>query len=252
MKQFIRRTLRKFGVDIVRIHGRPDLPGFINDRSINVVIDVGANVGQFGERLRAQGYRNRIVSFEPLVTEFRTLAQKAQADRNWEVNNCALGTESGTATINVSDSSTYSSILAMKDVATRHDPAAVSRRQEAIQIRMLDEFLNAFSGNALLKIDTQGYEKQVLEGGRRVLSAVKGVLMELPVIHLYQGTWHLHEAIDYMKQSGFVPAQIYPVNYHLNDPQSLLEVDCLFRPFDKRLDSGDILELAVGSCSKGV
>jgi FkbM family methyltransferase len=242
VKQLIRRTLRRFGVDIVRIRARPDLIGFIKDRGIDVVIDVGANVGQFGERLRAEGYRNKIISFEPLSSEFRTLAQKAQADGNWEVNNCGLGSEPATATINVSDSSTYSSILAMKDVATRHDAAAASRRQETIQIRTLDEFFGTISGNVLLKIDTQGYEKQVLEGGRRVMSMLKGVLMELPIIHLYQGTWHLHEAIDFMKQSGFIPAQIYPVNYHVSDPQSLLEVDCLFRPRDKRLDSVGIPE----------
>jgi len=239
VKQLVRRILRGFGVDIVRIRGRPNFAGFLKDRGIDVVIDVGANVGQFGERLRAQGYRKTIISFEPLASEFRTLSQKAQADGNWEVNNYALGSASGTATINVSDSSTYSSILTMKEVATRHDAAAVSKRQEAIQIRTLDEFSDSLSAHSLLKIDTQGYERQVLEGGRRVLSAVKGVLMELPVIHLYQGTWHLHEAIDYMRQSGFVPAQIYPVNYHLNDPQSLLEVDCLFRPIDKRLDSAN-------------
>jgi FkbM family methyltransferase len=242
VKQFVRRTLRRFGVDIVRLRGRPDLMGFVKDRSIDLVIDVGANVGQFGERLRAQGYRNRIISFEPLISEFRTLARKAQADGNWEVNNCALGSASAIATINVSDSSTYSSILEMKDVATRHDAAAVSRRRETIQIRALDEFFSTFSGNVLLKIDTQGYEEQVLQGGPRVLSFVKGVLMELPIIHLYQGTWHFHEAIDYMTQSGFVPAQIYPVNYHVTDPQALLEVDCLFRPRDKRLDSEEIPE----------
>src|SRR5258708_7116460 len=62
VKQFVRRTLRRFGVDIVRLRGRPDLMGFVKDRSIDLVIDVGANVGQFGERLRAQGYRNRIIS----------------------------------------------------------------------------------------------------------------------------------------------------------------------------------------------
>jgi FkbM family methyltransferase len=238
VKLFMRRTLRRFGLDIVRIHGRPDLASFVKDRSIDVVIDVGANVGQFGERLRAQGYRNKLISFEPLSSAFRTLAEKAQTDGNWEVNNCGLGTEPATAKINVSDSSTYSSLLPMKDIATKHDAAAVSTRQETIQVRTLDEYFSKFSGNVLLKIDTQGYEKQVLEGGRRVLSMVKGVLMELPIIHLYQGTWYFHEAIDFMKHSGFVPAQIYPVNYHVNDRQSLLEVDCLFRPRDNRLDSG--------------
>ena len=55
-------------------------------------------------------------------------------------------------------------------------------------------------------------------------------LMELPIVHLYQGTWQFHEAIEFMADAGFVPAQIHPVNFHSTDRVSLIEVDCLFRP----------------------
>ena len=92
------------------------------------------------------------------------------------------------------------------------------------------------SGNILLKIDTQGYEKQVLQGGRQTLSRMKGVLMELPIIQLYEGNWQFHEALEFMASAGIVPAQIHPVNYHSKDRVSVVEVDCLFRPRDRRLD----------------
>jgi hypothetical protein len=69
-----------------------------------------------------------------------------------------------------------------------------------------------------------------------VLPRIKAVLMELPVIHLYKGTWQLHEAIAFMASLGFVPAQIHPVNYHSADAVSLVEVDCLFRARDAGLD----------------
>ena len=65
---------------------------------------------------------------------------------------------------------------------------------------------------------------------------MKGVLMELPIIHLYEGTWRFHEAIAFMAAAGFVPAQIHPVSYHSADEASLVEVDCLFRRHDARLD----------------
>jgi FkbM family methyltransferase len=236
MKPFIRRSLRKLGVDVARVRDRPDLAAFLNDRSIDVVLDVGANVGQFGERLRAAGYRKKIVSFEPVSFVYETLARKAKADGNWEVHKFALGAVAEKATINVSDNTTYSSILAITDAATRHDTAAAATHQETIDVRRLDEVFPTLAGNVLLKIDTQGYEKQVLEGGRQALTMMKGVLMELPIIHLYEGTWQFHEALEFMTEIGFVPAQIHPVNYHVIDPLSVLEVDCLFRPRDRRLD----------------
>ncbi len=234
-KRFIRSILGRFGVDIVRVC-QPDLIGFVHDRDIDVVLDVGANVGQFGENLRARGYRGKIVSFEPLASAYRTLAEKAQADGNWEVHRLALGAVSGTATLNVSEASTYSSLMPIANVAMLHDPSAVTTRKETIEIRTLDEIFPVLSGNVLLKIDTQGYERQVLEGARQRLPVIKGILMELPIINLYEGTWNFHEAIEFMVNAGFVPAQINPVNYHRLDRLSLLEVDCLFRPCDKRLD----------------
>jgi len=59
---------------------------------------------------------------------------------------------------------------------------------------------------------------------------LKGILMELPIIQLYQGTWQFHGALEFIASAGFVPAQVHPVNYHSKDNVSLVEVDCLFRP----------------------
>jgi hypothetical protein len=127
-------------------------------------------------------------------------------------------------------------MLPSSGAAIRHDGNAAVARTEMIEVRALDEVCPRVKGNVLLKIDTQGYERQVLEGALAVLPAMKGVLMELPIVHLYKGTWQLHEAIAFMAAAGFVPAQIHPVNYHSADGVSLIEVDCLFRPLDERLD----------------
>ena len=93
------------------------------------------------------------------------------------------------------------------------------------------------NGNILLKIDTQGYEKHVIEGGKATIQRVKGVFMELPLIHLYEGNWKFHDAVKYMDDLGFVPAQIHPTNYHSRDRVSLVEVDCLFRPRELKRSS---------------
>lgn len=236
MKRFIQRSLQRFGLELKRVGFRGDVMDFITSRTIGVVLDVGGNVGQFGQSLRARGYHGKIVSFEPIASVYQVLAAKAAADGHWETNNFALGREDARTTINVSASSDFSSILRSMPAATYHAATAVVTHTETIEVRRLDDVCSGLGGNVLLKIDTQGYEKQVLEGGRHVLSGVKGVLMELPVIHLYEGNWRFHQAIEFMADAGFVPAQIHPVSYHSVDKVSVVEVDCLFRPRDARLD----------------
>jgi FkbM family methyltransferase len=236
LKQLIRRTANRFGYDIRRLGYDPDLLAFIRDREIETVLDVGANVGQFGQSLRSRGYRGRIVSFEPISAVYAVLAAAAAGDGDWETNNFALGARTERATINVAVESVFSSILPTSGAAARYDADATMTRSEIIEVRTLDEVYPRAAGNVLLKIDTQGYERQVLEGGRSILPLLKGLWMELPIVHLYQNTWQLHEAIAFMAAAGFVPAQIHPVSYHSADKVSLVEIDCLFRPREERLD----------------
>jgi FkbM family methyltransferase len=236
MKRFIRRALKHFGLEIGRIETTRTLMGFIADRDIDLVFDVGANVGQFGAMLRARGYRGKIVSFEPVSEAYESLAANSATDPDWDINNFALGTHCEKATINVSLSSDFSSILPSTQAAMRYTDKAAVVRTETIDVRRLDDVCPRASGNALLKIDTQGYERQVLEGARSLLPTLKGVFMELPIVHLYEGTWQLHEAIEYMANADFVLAQIHPVNFHSTDHVSLIEVDCLFRPRDQSVD----------------
>lgn len=236
MKHLIKRGFRQLGLDVRRTGYSHDIIDFISDRAIDVVYDVGANVGQFGAGLREKGYRGKIVSFEPIPDEYRNLVSVAAADGNWHTNNFALGAKVEQTTINISEASVFSSILSSTTAGVRHDETAAVVRAETIEVRRLDDIVSDVVGNVLLRIDTQGYERQVLEGSRRVLPAMKGVLMELPIIHLYEQTWMFHEAIAFMADVGFVPAQIHPVNYHSVDRMSLVEVDCLFRPRDARID----------------
>ena len=50
---------------------------------INCVLDVGANKGQFVEKVRGIGFRGRIVSFEPLRREFTQLSSRFRGDAQW-------------------------------------------------------------------------------------------------------------------------------------------------------------------------
>src|SRR5687767_3589170 len=89
---------------------RTQIPTLLEMYGVNCVIDVGAHAGQYGERLRAGGYRGRIVSFEPTPDGFAELEAAAARDDRWRVRRLALGREDGTTTMNVVQG-TLSSIL---------------------------------------------------------------------------------------------------------------------------------------------
>lgn len=235
-----RALSRRLGILRVGRRRARDLFDFFDTRGIDLVLDVGANVGQFGESMRAGGYRGKIVSFEPVRAAFEALSRKAAADGNWDACLCALGATSGEADIHVSQLSVFSSILDLAPNARLHDQRIAVDHAERVPLRPLDEVAANLSGNLLLKIDTQGYERQVLEGGRQTLARALGVLMELPVIHVYRGEWKFQQAVQYMEDAGFVLAQVQAVGYHGQDPAAAVDFDCLFR----RLGAIDATETA--------
>ena len=232
MKRTIRRAARALGYDFRKIvdFNTPSLADFLSSRGIDLVLDVGANVGQFAIGIRAKGYSGDIISFEPIASEFRELKERAKGDRRWDVRNLALGEKSGCATINVSERTVFSSFLPQTSTARYADESAAVTRVEEVDVARLDEIFDPFrQRNVFLKIDTQGYERPVLEGAARILTHLKGIQLELPIVHLYQRTWHLDEAIGYMRERRFFLSQITPVGFHWEDRASLLEVDCVFR-----------------------
>jgi FkbM family methyltransferase len=204
---------------------------FLRSRNIDLVIDVGANVGQYAASLRKAAYAGWIVSFEPVAAAYEELAALAIEDPRWRTFNMALGDNEGLAKINVSQSSDFSSILPQLPAATAFDAEAQVVRSESVRVARLDDIFAELptSKAAYLKIDTQGYERQVLLGAPECLSSCLGVQMELPIIHLYEGTWKFHEAVAYMSDLGFEISNIFPVNYDQTDTVSLVEVDCIFR-----------------------
>jgi FkbM family methyltransferase len=230
MNRVVRAAYRRLGIQRVGRRRVRDLMDFVEDRAISLVLDVGANEGQFGEWLRRNGYRGKILSFEPGRMEYATLRRKSEADGNWEAFHCGLGAQSGTATLHVSKLSVFNSFLELSAAARLHDERMTVDHTEEIVVRTLDEIEAPAAERVLLKIDTQGYERQVLEGGRQSLARMSGILMELPVIRTYEGEWAFHEALAHMAELGFVPAQMQPVGFHTADTVAAVEFDCLFRP----------------------
>lgn len=239
MKWMILRALRqRAGIELARARKNPNIIDFIKNRKINLVLDVGANTGQFGQALRDRGYIGRIISFEPVKEAFRELEKKARGDDLWTTSNLALGASNGIMEINVSKDSQFSSFNDLTEAGRTYDAKAEVKASQMVVVKTLDELVLPKEGNSqtLLKIDTQGYEQPVLEGAKQTIKRVSGVLLELPIINLYKDNWLFLEALTYMSDLGFVPAQFHPANIHGKARDSAAEFNCLFRRIDPAID----------------
>lgn len=180
----------------------------------DVVLDVGANTGQYAEGIRRLGFRGRIVSFEPLPDAHGILTTRASADANWHIAaQLALGSQVGTATMNISVNSVSSSLLPMLDSHVYAAPE--SRYSGAIPVRVdrLDaQVVSLVSPDASLwlKIDTQGFEKEVLLGATNALSRVVVVQVELSLIPLYDGGPVFSEMVAFIESLGFEMFSLVP------------------------------------------
>lgn len=225
INQAVKAVLRKRGIELRR---ESNLGAFLHSRDCDLVVDVGANTGQFATELRTLGYLGHIQSVEPLNGVVDDLRANAAKDPRWGVVHCALGAEQGELQINVSRNTVYSSFMPQTDLAEQFDASDYTHTQP-VKIDTLDNLMRGFPcKRPFVKIDTQGFEQQVLAGGPETLKRCVGLMVELPVEHLYQGVWSYTEALCHMERLGFLLAQQRLVN---NGPDgvSALEYDCVFR-----------------------
>jgi FkbM family methyltransferase len=196
----------------------------------NLVLDVGANNGEYGAEMRQLGYSGRIVSFEPLSGVFVALQRRTSLDSLWTARNLALGAEKKTSEIHVAQNFVSSSILAM---TPRHYQAAPSSRytgQEAIEIDTLDNLwsdLTPENAEAWLKIDTQGYEMEVLKGAERSLDRIKTVELELSFCELYEGSPSAEEVWQFLRSKNYHIVDVQP-GFVDNQSGQMLQADFTF------------------------
>ena len=196
--------MRILGYECNKVASEAD---FLFSRGVNLVLDVGANEGQYGRGIRDQGYRGRIHSFEPISGVFEKLNRRVASDRQWNVSNFALGAEVGTAEINVTQNTVYSSIKPQSQMISDFSKKSVILGIETVKVEKLDNLEFDQNDVIFLKIDTQGFEREVLTGAKNMLSKCVGVQLELPSEHLYNNVWSFAEAVTFMDNLGFTPAQ---------------------------------------------
>jgi len=187
--------------------------------SIDCVLDVGANLGQYRDFLRDEvGFQGKIVSFEPIPAHVESMRSRAGRDPNWTIENCALGAAVGTATLNVMSSTTFSSFLRPKHSETRiFDVSNDVRDRIEVPVRTLDTLLPGMlqslgAHNVYLKLDTQGFDLEVVRGAAASLPSIRALQTEAAVRPIYEGMPLFSTILLALESQGFEPSGIFPNN----------------------------------------
>lgn len=236
-----RMMLHRLGLDIVKYRKRSKEPPLaywevclgklLVAHQVDLVLDVGANVGQYASSLFRIGFEGRVVSFEPLAAAYHQLLERSLSNPKWEVaERCALGDRTGEISLNVANNSVSSSALPMLKSHQDAAPDSVYIGAEITKLVTLDSVADEYIRDArcpFLKLDVQGYEETALRGATETLSKVVGIQLEMSLVPLYQGELPFRQMLDRISARGFELQLLIP---GFSDPDSgrLLQVDGIF------------------------
>ena len=230
LRGYLRNCLHRIGLDLSRYI---PLERALAAKAITTVFDIGANQGQFGSELRRDGYKGRIVSFEPMMKAHRTLVRKSRRDGLWEVHErCAIGAENGVVEINVARNSGSSSILPMLAEHLSAAPDSVYIGKETVAQLRFDEIFRAYIApgeRSFMKIDTQGYEKEVMVGAPEALATVTGLQLEVSFFDLYERQPSYKYFLNWAEANGFRLWSIHDGFSSMRDSKTLQADVCFFR-----------------------
>ena len=233
VKAAIRKAANALGYDIVGFDGnnaRTRLARLLQRHAITAILDVGANEGHFGWDMRELGFTGKIVSFEPLSDAFMRLQTARRADPFWQAVNIGLGDRDEPRIIHIAANSQSSSFLPMLGTHTQAAPESAYQGDEQATIRRLESVFAQYCAPAdrvFLKVDTQGFEKPVLQGAGAILNAVPLVQLECSLVPLYDGAESIEDMIGFMRELGYDPIDLQPA-FHHRDSGHLMQADLLF------------------------
>lgn len=245
MLTFIRKCLNRFGFDVIRSknnHGSFDahLKNILTKYSIDCVLDVGANAGQYGASLRGLGYGGWIVSFEPVFLVYQKLVESSKGDDKWICYNLALGDRAEKKIINVYSSTVFSSFLDASDYSKEIWKSLEIVTPEEVTVVKLDNLFDEILGRTdchsfYLKLDTQGYDLNVFRGSLNSLGRIEAVQTELSLIHVYKEMLSPYVVLDEFHRQGYYISGMYPINR--DESMAVIEYDCVMVKKPAKVDA---------------
>jgi FkbM family methyltransferase len=226
----LRKIGNKFGVD-VKMTDEEILIKQIMHNEIDMIFDIGANTGQFGELIYKLGYKGKMYSFEPLSSAYEILSSTSKPYEGWNpAEKCAIGDEDGEIEIHISENSISSSALEMLEEHENAAPKSKYVGVEKVKAYKLDTIFDKYaegSRNVLVKIDTQGFEEKIFNGSLNSMNKIKGLYLEMSLVKLYEGQILFKELYERIIANGFGMYGIQPAFVN-KETGRVLQVDATF------------------------
>jgi len=196
---------------------------------LRTVIDVGANRGQFSLAARHYCPQARIIAFEPLVTAAVVYRAIFAEDGAVRLHEAAISPVAGKATMQISKREDSSSLLPISTMQTELFPTVIAVGTTQVPAGPLSDFVagDEIVPPALLKIDVQGFELEVLKASIVLLPRFGRIYVEASFIPLYVGQALAHAVIDFLHVQGFVLTGMFNPTYHPTTG-ALVQADLLF------------------------
>jgi len=203
-------AIEHFDLFIQRSRISPDLyielnHPWLTGLNIKTILDIGAHTGKWAYTVHKLFKGARIYSFEPILESFEALKQRMSDIANHQAFNVALGDHSGEIEFHVCKFATSSSILPMTQLHKTAFPYSDGSTSIKVQITRLDDIVEKLEieHNILIKIDVQGYEDKVIDGGEQTIKRAKVVIMEMSFQRLYENQPLFSDIYDKMIYLGF-------------------------------------------------
>ncbi len=201
------------------------------------VIDIGGNNGQFAEEVFRAFPDATVYSFEPIPECFERLELLRQTQPSLHAYQIALSSEKGEAEFYLSqfrDSSSLQEMLPSHVEAWPHTGVETSIK---VKVDRLDSVASELKLEApmLAKLDVQGHEMGVIEGGRETLSRCQRIMVECNFAPLYKGQPTFIELYDAMHSLGFLFEGFIAALRHPRTQEQLSADAIFFKPGDEQL-----------------
>ena len=232
LKFFLRKIVNSFSKYPIIYNNGFNLQKVFDHFKINYVLDVGAYTGTYAMSLRRFGYKGKILSFEPVVSNHTKLVKNSIKDDKWTIHQrIALGSTRSKGKINISKKKDSSSILRVKNLHKILEPDSKIIGSENINIDTIDNIMDNYKNvklkNSILKIDTQGYEYEVLLGSKKTLKNIRLIQIELSLESLYTKQKNSNLITKFLNKNNFRIWNIIP-GFKDKEKSRLLQYDAIF------------------------
>jgi FkbM family methyltransferase len=202
---------------------------WLQNFGIKTILDIGANEGQFIDKISKILPEANIFSFEPLQDSFKKLEEKVSGKKNITIFNFALGDQEKETIINRNEYSPSSSLLELTDLHKNAFPITKEAKEEKIYVKELDKIANELElkKKVMMKIDVQGYELNVLRGAENTIKEVDIILIETSFYELYKNQPLFGDIFNFLSDGGFNYYGSLEQLYDVRDGR-ILQADSIF------------------------